>query len=261
MQYRHSSGGVTMAASGRGSSSLSGAGNSGSGGSWWGSASAAEEGMAGEGLLGSKLSNKGSNSSDTAPLTWWGQLSSLQDSMLNQLQDFAGGAGASLADAAAFRTRLTYAIYLLGAAVGFGLLAVLIGLPTIVLRPSKFVLCITLSTLCASASVVVLQKPAQFLQRLTTGNLSDSLPAAVLFASQLATIYVTVVIHRYIYVMLAGAMQLLVLLYNLSLYIPGGQKGLLLILRMGSVILSTAMKPCLIVVSRSLAYFTRSIFS
>jgi hypothetical protein len=40
---------------------------------------------------------------------------------------------------AAFRARVTYAVYLIIAAVGFLILGIIIGIPTLILKPAKFV--------------------------------------------------------------------------------------------------------------------------
>jgi hypothetical protein len=213
--------------------------------------------------IGSGL--KGSDDDDSGSLLGnfavWTQFSAIQDSFVGQMQELSG----SLPDAgplsSAYRARLMNAIYLLVAAVGFAVLAVVVGLPTLVVRPSKFVLCLTLATLSATGSVIVMQKPTVFLQELLTGGVSKKLPVALLMLSALFTLYVTVFIHKYVMILAAGGMQCLCLLFYLASFIPGGMKGLTVILRMAYAVLSTAMKPCLYVTQKTVTMAMRSICS
>ncbi len=189
----------------------------------------------------------------------WTQFSSIQDSFVGQMQELSG----SLPDAgplsSAYRARLMNAIYLLVASVGFGTLAIVVGLPTLVVRPSKFVLCLTLCTLCATGSVIVMQKPTVFLQDMLTGGVSKKLPVALVILSALFTFYVTVFIHRYVMILVAGGIQVLCLLFYLASFIPGGIRGLQVILRMAYAVISTAMKPCLYVTQKTVMMAIRSI--
>ena len=67
------------------------------------------------------------------------QMKNINDSLGTQLLELSG----SLPDAgplsAAFRQRVQYAIYCLLGCVFFAILAIVIGLPTLILKPSKFV--------------------------------------------------------------------------------------------------------------------------
>ena len=189
-----------------------------------------------------------------------GQLGAIQDSFTNQLSDLTG----ALPDAplnAAFRMRVTHSIYLLGISVAFGILAIFIGLPTLILRPAKFVICMSLSTLSAAGSVIILQMPSVFLNNLLKGGIVNALPVMLLMSSLFFTIYATVAIHQYVIVIFAGAVQLFCMAYYLASFIPGGSKGLLLLLRMGYAVLSTALKPCLFVVKKSATSLLRTVMS
>lgn len=189
-----------------------------------------------------------------------GQLSAIQDSFTNQMSELSG----SLADAplsAAFRARVTHSIYLLGISVIFGLLAIFIGLPTLILRPAKFVICITLCTLSAAGSVIILQKPAVFFSGLLKNGVMNALPVILLFTSMIFTIYCTVFIHRYLVILFAGGVQLLCMAFYLASFIPGGSRGLIVLLKMGYAVLSTAMKPCVFVVKKSIASLLRTVMS
>lgn len=190
----------------------------------------------------------------------FGQLSAIQDSFTNQLSELSG----SLPDAplnAAFRTRVTHAIYLLGISVVFGALAILIGLPTLILRPAKFVICMTLCTLSAAGSVIVLQKPAVFISNLLQGGARNALPVVLLLISLLFTMYVTVFIHKYLIVIFAGGIQMLCMAFYLASFIPGGSRGLMVLMQMGYAVLRTTMTPCIFVVKKGVATFIRTVMS
>ena len=193
-------------------------------------------------------------------LSLLGQLGAIQDSFAGQMFELAE----TLPDAplnAAFRMRVTHAIYLLGVSVAFGILAIFIGLPTLIMRPAKFVVCMSLSTLSAAASVIILQKPSVFFSSLLKGGIVNAMPVVMMMSSLFFTIYATIVIHQYIVVIFAGAIQLLCMAFYLASFIPGGSRGLLVLLRMGYAVLSTAMKPCLFVVKKSAGSLLRTLMS
>eukprot|EP01033_Poteriospumella_lacustris_P017739 gene17739-12707_t len=161
------------------------------------------------------------NANDEEAVPLLTQVWGLQDSMISQLQGFAQSLPEAGPLSESFRVRLTQAIYLLLGAAVFGVLTVIIGLPTLLVRPSKFVLCMTLTTGLAAGSVVVLQKPSVFFAKLM---------------SELVTVYVTIFVHKYVLILACAGLQLLALLYYLSCFIPGGAAGLQLILRMSFTI-------------------------
>ena len=196
---------------------------------------------------------EGGTMSLLGPLTF----STMQDSLMNQVSVVTG----SLPDPAAFRNRFKYVIYLLGISIIFALLAVFIGIPTLVLRPAKFVICMTLCTLSAAGSVIVLQAPSVFCSNLLKGGLLNALPVILLLFSMIFTIYATIFVHKYIIVIFAGAGQLLCLAFYLASFIPGGSKGLIVLLRMGYVILSTAMMPCIYAAKKSALTLLRTVMS
>lgn len=78
---------------------------------------------------------------EASNLSIFTQLSTIQNNLTNQLQELSGNLPEAGPLSAAFRQRATYAIYLLLASIAFGLLAVFVGLPTLLFRPAKFVLC------------------------------------------------------------------------------------------------------------------------
>lgn len=197
------------------------------------------------------------NESDEESASLLTQVWGLQDSMISQLQGFAQSLPEAGPLSESFRIRLTQAVYLLLGSAVFGVLTVLIGLPTILIRPSKFVLCLTLTTALAAGSVVVLQKPSVFFAKLLSGALSESLPFILLVITELATVYVTIFIHKYVYILVCAGIQLLALLYYLSCFIPGGTTGLQIILRMSFTIISTLAQPLIAILTQCI----RSLFS
>lgn len=207
----------------------------------------------------SSSSSQKNPSSSSYDGSLFGQLGAIRDSFANQLEGLSGALPEAGPLSAAFRERLTWSLYLLLGAAAFGALAVLVGLPTLALRPSKFVLCLSLCTLLAASSVVVLQKPTVFLSSLMAGGWSSSSPVLVLFLSQMITLYITVFIHRYVYVLVAAGVQVVCLLFYLASFVPGGAKGLQLLLRMLYAVISTAITPCFYVAKGVAAQCMRSL--
>jgi hypothetical protein len=191
----------------------------------------------------------------------WFQFGAMQDSFVNQMQDLYGILPDAGPLSAEFRGRLLNAVYLLIGAIIFALLAVFIGIPTLLLRPSKFVFCLTLSTLLAASSVIVLQKPSVFLSNLWIGGISQAVPVFLLFTSVLFTFYVTVFYHRYSLTLFAGIVQVASLLIYLASFIPGGTTGLNLVWRMLYTIVMSSINPCFYVTKQTLLTLYRSIFS
>ena len=179
------------------------------------------------------------------PLLLIGQsMSSLGDSVSSQFQELQGMLPSEAGPlSAAFRQRMLNSVYLLIASAVFGTLAFFVGLPTLILRPAKFVVLMTLSTLCAASSVVVMQKPSVFLGNLLKSGPDKVLPVAFVFLSMIFTLYVAIFVHKYILVMAAAALQILAMLYYLSTFVPGGSTGLMVLLKTGSQVVYTLLLP------------------
>ena len=186
-----------------------------------------------------------------------GQFSSIQDGFYSQMTELSGG----MPDTAEFRARLTNSMYLLLGAIVFFLLAIFIGIPTIFLKPSKFVLCMTLATLLCVASIAVLQKPDVFLANIYNAGSTRMMSVGGLVFSSLATIYVTVFIKRYVVVLSAAGLQIVFILYFLSSFIPGGTTGLQILLKTIYVFVKTALRPVIFVCSKTFNSFVSSLFS
>ena len=186
-----------------------------------------------------------------------GQLSFVQEGFYSQMSDLAEG----MPDTAAFRARLMNSMYLLLGAIVFFALAVLVGLPTLLLKPSKFVLCITLGTLLSVASVVVLQKPEVFVANIYNAGTTRTISMGGLVLSSLVTIYLTVFVKRYVVVLSAAGVQIFFILYFISSFIPGGTKGLEVLLKTIYVFIRTALKPIIFVCNKAISSFVASLFS
>lgn len=187
------------------------------------------------------------NAEQNAPATetsMFAQFSSIQEGFTNQLQELSGSLPEAGPLSASFRGRITNAIYLFMASGAFAILAIIIGLPTILIRPIKFVMCMTLSTILAAASVIVMQKPSVFFANLMNGGIVQALPVILLAASMLFTLYVTIFVHRYLSIIAAGAIQLFCMLYYLASFIPGGTQGVIVLVRAASAVVVTAARPC-----------------
>ena len=187
-------------------------------------------------------------------VSFLGQIGAIQFNVSSQMQELSG----SLPDANSltgvqFRERVSKAVYLLIASVSCALLAVFVGLPTIVLRPAKFVVFMSLTTLFAICSVVVLQTPSAFFKDVFNGGVEKSMPFGVLLTSQLLTLYIAIIVHKYVYTIIFGGLQVLSILYYLASFIPGGAKGLEILLRSGYAMVDTACLPCKAFVRRQIS--------
>lgn len=198
---------------------------------------------------------------ESSYLSIFSKFSAIQDTVTIQFQDLSGSLPEAGVLSSAYRQRITHAIYLVIASAVFVLLAVVVGIPTILLRPSKFVICMTLATLLAASSVVVMQKPSVFISSIVTGGLEKSAPVAALFLSIFFTLYVTIFVHRYLSILFAGGIQLLSLVYYLASFIPGGTKGVLLLLRTTYTIVATAMKPVIYIVKSTVLTCLTKLFA
>ena len=224
------------------------------------------KGMAGSGSFSSWMEKQNhpdsSPDSDEESVSLLAQLRSINDSIGTQLLELSG----NLPDAplnAAFRQRVQYAIYCLLGSIFFAVMAVFVGLPTLVLKPTKFVMCITLSTVLSFASVIILQKPSNFIQSLIEAGPMKALPIVSLFASFLFTLYSAIFVHsyRYIVVCFAAGIELTAILFYIASFIPGGTRGLQVLLKMAYVLISTALQPCIFMVKRTFNSFVSSLVS
>ena len=183
------------------------------------------------------------NGPDTEKQSMFSQFASIQDNFTNQLQEMSGSLPEAGPLSASFRNRITNSIYLFIASGVFAILAIVIGLPTLIVRPIKFVMCMTLSTLLAAGSVIVMQTPSVFLKNVTSGGVHNALPVILLLASMMFTLYVTIFVHKYLSIIFAGALQILCMLYYFASFIPGGTQGVIVLIRTTSAVAVTLARP------------------
>lgn len=188
-----------------------------------------------------------------------------QDSLSSQVQDISSSLPQLQIDmgplGSEYRTRILKAVYLLIGAIFFAVMAVLVGLPTLIVRPSKFVLCTSASTLLTIASIVILKTPSVFIRDMFDFQSNQSLPLFLLLGSSLFTAYTTIFIHKYIYVIAAGVMQVLSILFFLASYLPGGRQGLLFVLKAIVLVLRTISTPVIFCLKKTLVMLYNKITS
>jgi len=171
-------------------------------------------------------------------------MNSIGEAATSQFQELQGMLPSEAGPlSAAFRQRMIHSVYLLIASAGFGACAFFVGLPTLLIRPAKFVVLMTLSSLCAASSVVVMQKPSLFFANLLKSGPDKLVPVVLVFASMILTLYVAIVVHKYVVVMGAAALQIVAMLFYLSTFVPGGSTGLMLLLRTGGQVTYTLLLP------------------
>jgi hypothetical protein len=171
------------------------------------------------------------------------QVYDIQTNFTTQMQEMSGIFPDAGPLSASFRVRIRNAVYLLLGSILFGCFAIFIGIPTIAVRPSKFALCSTISTLLAIASIIVLQTPTTFLDNIWTSGRGVSL--CCLCLSSLMSIYFTIFVHRYILTLSMAGVQVFCLIWFIASFIPGGRRGLSLLLRATFSIARALLSPLL----------------
>lgn len=106
----------------------------------------------------------------------------------------------------------------------FFFLAFFIGLPMVVLAPSKFALSFTLGSICFMFSFAVLEGPWQHLKRVVS---YDRLPFTLIYVGSIgATLYCAISWRNYLMTVACSAVQIAALLWYGATYIPGGTTGM-----------------------------------
>ncbi|XP_059662358.1 protein transport protein SFT2-like [Cornus florida] len=119
---------------------------------------------------------------------------------------------------------LMYFGLLLATGVFFVSIAFIMFLPVMVLVPQKFAICFTLGCGFIIGSFFALKGPKN---QLTHMSSKERLPFTVGFiGSMVGTIYVSMVLHSYIFSVLFSVLQVLALAYYVVSYFPGGSTGL-----------------------------------
>lgn len=166
--------------------------------------------------------------------------SSFQDGLVQQWSDLQGTLPSDIT-AKQMRSRLKMAVGFFAASLVFFVLAFFIGLPVLVLRPHKFTVCMSLGTFCMLASGVSIQGVDNFRKEVMSNPNKGIAPAAVVVCT-LITLYVTMSWRSYIAVLCALSLQLLGLFAFLMSFIPGGDKGLRLLVKTTISFASTGLK-------------------
>lgn len=179
-------------------------------------------------------------------------LSSVQDGFVQQMADIQGVLPSDLT-ARQLRTRLKNSVLLFLASIGFFLLAVFIGLPVLVLRPHKFTFCMSMGTILMLASGVALSGPSAFCQDILRNPSKGATPAFV-FMCTVLTIYVTIAWRSYIAVVCVLTLQIIAIVGFLISFIPGGERGLRLLLRSSISLFSSSLRWSFYAVQKGINY-------
>lgn len=155
--------------------------------------------------------------------------SSFQDGLVQQWSDLQGTLPSDIT-AKQMRGRLKMAVAFFAASLIFFVLAFFIGLPVLVLRPHKFAVCASLGTFCMLASGVSIQGFGNFRKEVAANPNKGVAPGAVVLCTMI-TLYVTIYWRSYIAVLCVLSLQLLGLFAFLMSFIPGGDKGLRLLVK------------------------------
>ncbi|TPX34007.1 hypothetical protein SmJEL517_g03246 [Synchytrium microbalum] len=131
-----------------------------------------------------------------------------------------------------------FGVCLLLAAICF-LLAFFVGLPLMVISPSKFAVPYTFGSILAMASFALLRGPATHLKNLFS---RERLPfTGLYFGSMALTLYFSMGLHSYLGTIFTAVIQIICLLYFLGSYVPGGTAGLTFLGRSATSAISRGM--------------------
>mmetsp|Transcript_1371 Transcript_1371/g.1948 ORF Transcript_1371/g.1948 Transcript_1371/m.1948 type:complete len:361 (+) Transcript_1371:258-1340(+) len=141
-------------------------------------------------------------------------------------------------------TRLLYFFALISMGTFLMGMALVIGLPVIVLAPAKFAFCFTIGSLCNMGAVAALRGPAQQMQQMMQ---PDRLPfSASYLCSMLGTLWAALIYHSYVLTVAFSIWQIMALLYYVATHFPMGVGGMKIIAQIGY----TMMKPFLLAFSK-----------
>ncbi|KAJ9687071.1 hypothetical protein PVL29_015790 [Vitis rotundifolia] len=119
---------------------------------------------------------------------------------------------------------LMYFSLLLAAGVFFVFIAFAMFLPVMVLMPQKFAICFTIGCVFIVGSFFALKGPKNQLAHMFS---RERLPFTLGFiGSMVGTIYVSMVLHSYVFSVLFSVLQVLALSYYAISYFPGGSAGM-----------------------------------
>ncbi|CBI28479.3 hypothetical protein VitviT2T_018194 [Vitis vinifera] len=119
---------------------------------------------------------------------------------------------------------LMYFSLLLAAGIFFVFIAFAMFLPVMVLMPQKFAICFTIGCVFIIGSFFALKGPKNQLAHMFS---RERLPFTLGFiSSMVGTIYVSMVLHSYVFSVLFSVLQVLALSYYAISYFPGGSAGM-----------------------------------
>jgi hypothetical protein len=157
-----------------------------------------------------------------------------RSSFLGALSSWADGVKASTAEATgttqesslfglSYQTRFKGFVATIIASGFFIFMAFAVGMPVVVIRPSKFALCFTVGSLLFMSSFALLRGPSAHLMSMMT---ADRLPFSISYVgSMFLTLYAALVVRSYLFVVLASTLQIATLAYYFLSFIPGGTTG------------------------------------
>lgn len=124
----------------------------------------------------------------------------------------------------------------------FGL-AVFVGLPVLPLRPQKFAICFTLGSVAWMSSFALLRGWKSQLRMLCAKN--RLVFTFAYFFTIFATLYAAVIRRSFIFTIVSSTAQFTTLLYYLGTFIPGGYRGVQLLIASISRTARFVLKPLL----------------
>lgn len=133
----------------------------------------------------------------------------------------------------------------------FFFLAFFVGLPMVVLAPTKFALSFTLGSICFMLSFAVLEGPWEHLKRVCT---YERLPFTTVYVGSIGlTLYCAVSWRNYLATVVFSVVQITALLWYGATYIPGGTTGMRFLSGIVMSAVSTACQGCVSCVASSVS--------
>jgi hypothetical protein len=191
-----------------------------------------------------------------APSIWQSTMdgfSAAQEGFVQHLSDMQGVLPSDML-ARDLRKRLKTSVMLFAASLAFFGLAIVLGLPTLLLRPHKFTFCVSIATVLMLWSGIALQGFASFVKTSKQTPSKLLAPAAVVLCT-FSTLYVTLVWRSYPAVLGVLCLQGVALFSFLMSFVPGGERGMRLLLRATLSFCMVGVKGALFFLQRMWRYF------
>lgn len=191
-----------------------------------GSAAAAPSANQSDRLLAAEEGTAGTSAGATASVGAAASVKNLASSVVGLVSGAASSAAAAASGATSSiptSTQWTYFAFFLGTGVLFLAMAFFIFLPMIILAPAKFAMTFSIGSALCICSLGALKGWKTMFGHLLS---KERLPfAGAYFGSLLATLYVSFVMHSYVFSLLFCVAQVLTLVYYVASYFPGGAAG------------------------------------